>query len=116
MKNKNIKKDFNANISLKVSLKLKALRKLADLTQKDVANVLDLTPQQIACYELGQTQLTLERLFEMCNIYKINPITVLKNAVEDETLENNKNDVLLEQIRELQQAVQELQSCTNMKK
>ena len=52
---------------------------------------------------------------QTCALPIFNPITVLKNAVEDETLENNKNDVLLEQIRELQQAVQELQSCTNMK-
>jgi|LauGreDrversion4_2_1035121.scaffolds.fasta_scaffold511812_3 transcriptional regulator with XRE-family HTH domain len=110
MKNKNIKKDFNANISLKVSLKLKALRKLSDLTQKDVANALDLTPQQIACYEVGQTQLTLERFFEMCNIYKINPITVLKNAVENDTFENNKNDILLEQIEELEQVVKNMKN------
>jgi transcriptional regulator with XRE-family HTH domain len=54
------------------------------MTQKDLANALEITPQQIACYELGQTQLSLERFLEIAEILKIDPIKLLQSCINDE--------------------------------
>jgi len=100
MKKKVIKK-VEKGISAKISLKIKSIRRGVGMTQKDLAEALDITPQQIACYELGQTQLALERFLEIAEILKVDPIKLLSSCLNnddnDEYSEHSKYSVSLTQ-------------------
>ena len=53
MKKKINKPNQDKGISFRVSLEIKKIRKMNNITQKQLATKLDITPQQITNYELG---------------------------------------------------------------
>lgn len=74
-----------ASISSQVALKLKAIRKAKNIQQKNVAEALSLTPQQIACYELGQTQFSLEKFVDITKFLDVDPVKLLESCLNNNT-------------------------------
>ncbi|MEN9782315.1 MAG: hypothetical protein RL208_465 [Pseudomonadota bacterium] len=64
---------------------LKKIRKSSNITQKELALQLGITAQQVACYELGQSALTIDRLFEISDILNVNAFKVLSKIYADKT-------------------------------
>lgn len=90
--NKNTK--TNNSISYKVALEIRKIRKIKNITQRQLGTSLNITAQQIACYEIGETQLTLERFIEICNILEINAIKLLQTVELQPTFVSEKNDII----------------------
>lgn len=53
--------------------KLRQLREKRGLTQRDLANVLNVSFQQIAKYESGKNRLTVGRISQLCKVFKVRP-------------------------------------------
>lgn len=62
-----------------IAQKMKNLRIASGLTQSQVADRLGLTYQAISNYERGKNSIETDFLFEMCDIYGANPITILQS-------------------------------------
>lgn len=60
-------------VDLHVSQKLKALRLLRGMTQKDLSKVLGVSAQQIQKYEEGRTRLSGSRLYESALALGVRP-------------------------------------------
>lgn len=57
--------------------RLKAVREDLDLTQKQVADAIQSTQAQIWKYESGKQIMTIERLKEICLLYKVSADYIL---------------------------------------
>lgn len=57
--------------------KLKQIREDSERTQKEVADQLKTTKQQIGKYERGEQQMTVERLKEFCEYYGVSADYIL---------------------------------------
>ncbi len=66
-----------------IAKKMKELRMEAGLTQLQVAEKLGITYQAISNYERGKNSIEADLLVAMCNIYNVNPLTVLSSAAPD---------------------------------
>ena len=106
MKKKINKPNHGKGISFKVSLEIKKIRKMNNITQRQLATKLDITPQQIAYYELGSSQLSLERFVEICNTLNIDCIELLKLvqpqptfAVKKEDNHNTSEETIMEMLK-----------------
>ena len=60
--------------------KLKTFRQMHKISQKELANVLCTTQQQISLYETGRRKLDEDQIAEICKVYKINPEEILENT------------------------------------
>ncbi len=73
---KNAHKNDSSSIDLKnndhlIGQRLKELRKQKALTQKDVANAIGVSAQQIQKYEKGQDRISFSRIFELSQFMNI---------------------------------------------
>lgn len=75
------------SISSQVALKLKAIRKAKNIQQKNIAHALSLSSQQIACYELGLTQFSLERFVDITKFLDVDPIKLLESCLNNNNTE-----------------------------
>lgn len=76
----NIKKSLKSKISLNnknIGLKLKEIREKNNLTQKQLASVINTTQSVISAYENGQTTIQTAFLFDICTKYKISALWIL---------------------------------------
>lgn len=48
------------------------------IDQKDIAKLLDITPQTVSNYETGKNKIPYEKLIMLCNYYKKNPLDFIK--------------------------------------
>lgn len=48
-----------------------------DIDQKDIAKLLNITPQTVSNYETGKNKIPYEKLIALCNYYKIDPIDLI---------------------------------------
>ena len=62
---------------MKYNEKLRELREDRDLTQRDVAEMLDTTQQQIYKYESGLQEMTVSRLAKLCRFYGVSADYIL---------------------------------------
>lgn len=86
-----------------VSKKLQELRKLANLTQKDVCEVIHVTPQTYSGYEKGKYEPTMETIVRLAMLYGVSTDHILCNWI-DETDEGSsyfENIVDNEQLKDL---------------
>ncbi|MBR2885312.1 MAG: helix-turn-helix transcriptional regulator [Clostridia bacterium] len=58
-------------------MKLKELREDRDLTQKQIAEILDCKQNTYQQYESGKRQIPLQALVKLCNFYKISADYIL---------------------------------------
>ena len=57
--------------------KLKDFRKKNNLTQKDVADYLEVTQSQYSLHELGKSILNANQILKLCELYKCTPNDLL---------------------------------------
>ncbi len=64
---------------MKFGKQLAKYRQDHNIDQKDIAKLLNVTPQTISAYETGANKIPYEKLIALCNHYKINPLNLLKS-------------------------------------
>ena len=62
---------------MEIADKIKALREDKDLTQQDIADILDTTRQQVYKYENGLQEMTVGRLAKLCKFYGVSADYIL---------------------------------------
>lgn len=97
-------------MNIKFGSVLQAIRKESNLSQQDVANLINCSRGTYSCWEHNDGEIPLSKLFVLLNFYKISLSTFLKRVQED----NNAGElVLLEpEIRELTDIQAELASIS----
>ena len=63
----------NEVISKQVGARLKEARQMANLTQKEVASILNMTQQQYSRFENGVFELNYEQIIKLCKLYETTP-------------------------------------------
>ena len=58
--------------------KLREFRKVNNLTQENIAKVLNTTREQVYLYETGKRELKESQIAAICRAYKVNPLEILK--------------------------------------
>ncbi len=74
---------------------IKQLRKDRGLTQEALAEILDVSRQAVAKWELGQSYPDVEKLIELSNFFKVTVDFLLKNGKEECSLSSVKREVAL---------------------
>lgn len=73
--------------------RLTKLRKLAGLSQEEVADKLEVTRQTVSKWETGQSSPDLDKVLPLCNLYNVTPDELLHEGgteeAEKEMVENN---------------------------
>ncbi|WP_394261214.1 helix-turn-helix domain-containing protein [Moraxella boevrei] len=64
---------------MKIQEKIRFLRQQKNLTQEQVAELLDLTPQAYSKIEQGKTRLNIERIQQIANIFNIDITDLINN-------------------------------------
>lgn len=62
---------------MEIADKIKALREDKDLTQQDIADILETTRQQVYKYENGLQEMTVGRLAKLCRFYGVSADYIL---------------------------------------
>lgn len=62
---------------MEIAEKIKSLREDKDLTQQDIAGILDTTRQQVYKYENGLQEMTVSRLAKLCRFYGVSADYIL---------------------------------------
>lgn len=76
-----------------IGAKIKSFRKKCGITQMGLANSMGISYQQIQKYENGETKITVERLKQVADIFKI-PINIfLENNIIFDKIYTIKEDV-----------------------
>ncbi len=97
---KNIKYTDNDDTNPLIGKKLRTRRKLANLTQKELADMIGITFQQIQKYEAGANKISLQMLIKICKILQCNisyflDELCLSDISAPSALQNNMEDELL---------------------
>ncbi len=64
---------------------LRDARKAKNLTQKDVANHIGVTFQNISSWELGKSKIDIDTLLEICDFYDLSFVDVLNKCHDDKS-------------------------------
>ncbi len=83
---------YDQQINLQIGAKIKSLRKTSGITQIDLANSMGLSYQQIQKYENGKTKITIERLKQFADIFRIPLETFIKDNVPFDKIFKIKED------------------------
>lgn len=62
---------------MEIAEKIKSLREDKDLTQQDIADILDTTRQQVYKYENGLQEMKVSRLAKLCRFYGVSADYIL---------------------------------------
>jgi transcriptional regulator with XRE-family HTH domain len=74
------------HISFKVCQLLRKVRRAKELTQADIADFLNLTSQQIANYEIGSSQLSIEKFILLSDFLKVDAVKILDFVLSSDDL------------------------------
>lgn len=78
---------------------IKIYRKMRRLTQKEMAEALDVTHSSVSAWEIGKNSIDLERLNDICEVLNITLYELLTEDLSKETAEHNEeNKQILEYI------------------
>lgn len=84
--------------SIQIGAKIRLLRKRAGLTQEQLAELLDLTPQQIQKYESGGNRLNTDRLQEIAQLLKV-PVQLFFLISDSDNPHSDEEQLLLHAYR-----------------
>src|SRR5260370_817365 len=73
-----------AAIDKHVGKRLRLLRQINDVSLEKLAEIVDVAPQQIQKYEIGETRISASRIFELSKIFKV-PVTWFYQDLEAAT-------------------------------
>jgi transcriptional regulator with XRE-family HTH domain len=78
---------------------IKIYRKMRKMTQKELAEALDVTHSSVSAWEIGKNSIDLERLNEICQVLNISLAELLSEDLSAEAAEQNEeNKQLVEYI------------------
>ncbi len=77
-----------------IGKQIKMLRMAQKMSQKDLAERMDITYQQVQKYETGLNRISVSRLWQLCNIFSITPDFLFEGLLSS----SNKNHALGELI------------------
>lgn len=77
--------------------KLKTFRQMHKISQKELANVLCTTQQQISLYKTGRRKLDEDQIAEICKVYKINPEEILEEYTKLPAPERTMVELMVEE-------------------
>jgi transcriptional regulator with XRE-family HTH domain len=78
---------------------IKIYRKMRKMTQKELADALDVTHSSVSAWEIGKNSIDLERLNEICRVLGITLAELLSENLSTETaVLNEENKKLIEYI------------------
>ena len=88
-----------------VSQKLKELRNKAGLTQKEVCEIIDVTPQTYSGYEKGKYEPTMETIVRLAILYNVSTDHILCNWIDEDEesasiIKNETDNGALQQLQE----------------
>lgn len=72
--NKQAMRDYERRVNQQIGALIRALRRKRGLTQKQLADLLGLTYQQIQKYEYGTSSITVGRLLQFAEIFDVQPL------------------------------------------
>ncbi|MCM1251698.1 MAG: helix-turn-helix domain-containing protein [Clostridium sp.] len=82
------------NISNSISQNIKKYRLMNNMTQEDLAGMLNLDTQYYAQLERGERNFTIEKIIRLCSIFQIG----IEDIIEIEPAENKNTDVLMKRL------------------
>jgi transcriptional regulator with XRE-family HTH domain len=78
---------------------IKIYRKMRKMTQKELADALEVTHSSVSAWEIGKNSIDLERLNEICHVLDISLAELLSENMNAETVAlNEENKKLVEYI------------------
>lgn len=95
---------------IEVGNQLQYLRKKAGLTQKEVCDIVEVTPQSYSGYEKGKYEPSLETICRLAMLYNVTTDHILCNWIDeiDEAESNLKNEAENDRFNTLEAEVQML--------
>lgn len=82
------------NISNSISQNIKKYRLINNMTQEDLAGMLNLDTQYYAQLERGERNFTIEKIIRLCSIFHIG----IEDIIEIEPSENKNTDILMKRL------------------
>lgn len=82
------------NISNSISQNIKKYRLINNMTQEDLAGMLNLDTQYYAQLERGERNFTIEKIIRLCSVFHIG----IEDIIEIEPSENKNTDILMKRL------------------
>lgn len=87
--------------SADIGKKIKLYRQKAGLTQENLAEILEVTFQQVQNYENGKTRLNTDKLQKLCNALNISESHLLSDVSEQQYQLSPSESILIDTFRSI---------------
>ncbi|WP_227017644.1 helix-turn-helix domain-containing protein [Sinanaerobacter chloroacetimidivorans] len=78
---------------------IKLYRKMRKMTQKELAEALDVTHSSVSAWEIGKNSIDMERLNDICRILNVSLVEILtENEDEEKVQKDEENKQLIEYV------------------
>ena len=78
---------------------IKKYRKLRKMTQKELAETLDVTHSSVSAWEIGKNSIDMSRLNEICTVLDVSISEIMEEDLDDEKIKiEEKNKKIMETI------------------
>lgn len=71
---------------------IKQYRKLRKMTQKDLAEALDVTHSSVSAWEIGKNSIDMERLNQICNVLNVSLTEILSENEDAEKIQRDEEN------------------------
>lgn len=88
-----------------MNLRLKEIRKIRDLTQREVAEALGVSPATYSRYETGEREPSIDTLVRLSSIYGVSVDFLVNNVLIESSVLNDYEKTLVEASREVPEYV-----------
>ena len=82
------------DIETHIGKQLKLLRLANKVSQRDLANKMGVTYQQVQKYENGLNKISVSRLWQVCEIFKISPNVLFENILSNTSDVKNADSLI----------------------
>jgi transcriptional regulator with XRE-family HTH domain len=77
-----------------IGKQIKMLRMAQKMSQKDLAERMDITYQQVQKYETGLNRISVSRLWQLCNIFGITPNFLFEGVLDSSNKDHAPGDLI----------------------